>query len=498
MADKELYHINWDQYLSSSRERKPNTTVGNGNDLRNCFDSDLGRVIFCPAIRRMHDKTQVIPLSGGDTVLTRLTHSMQVMSVAESLANNYTRTKAFVNLYGEKAIEYANCISAIIRAAALLHDIGNPPFGHFGEVTIQDYFKEYKERENSIKLKEAEWLDFTQFDGNAMGLRLISKLQYTGDLYGLNLTYATMAAYLKYPNIDKSQRNGYVGNHKHGIFQTEKELFERIVFKCNMKNGDGRIKRHPLSFLVEAADSICYGAMDIEDAFMQNWYSYDDLLSELSQIAYEKMSEEIKNSKRVCDAMMDNKFSIELFLGCQRNSNSCVKLENRRLILNFRVKLISYLVRHTIDTFVNNLELIDLGSYDNELLDDDLYHINDAIKEFTKRYIISNRSVQTEEIKGHSVIKGLLDILIYYTFHSEKKYRDKAIGLLSEPRIECAMHENLYNTEPYFNKEQHPIADFDLKELSEYYRLRLIVDFVSSMTDKYSVILYQKLRGITI
>ena len=119
MVEKDLYYINWDNYLSSERERETNSTAGSNSDMRNSFESDLGRVIFCPAIRRMHDKTQVIPLSGGDTVLTRLTHSMQVMSVAESLANDYTRTKDFLELYEEKAIDYANSISAIIRTAAL-------------------------------------------------------------------------------------------------------------------------------------------------------------------------------------------------------------------------------------------------------------------------------------------------------------------------------------------------------------------------------------------
>lgn len=498
MVGNKLYKINWDDYLSSERARETNSTAGSGIDMRNSFESDLGRVIFCPAIRRMHDKTQVIPLSGGDTVLTRLTHSMQVMSVAESLASNYTRTKEFAKLYGDKAINHANDISAIIRTAALLHDIGNPPFGHFGEVSIQDYFKNLMgdQFDTFSKLSKEEQLDFTQFDGNAMGLRLISKLQYTGDLCGLNLTYGTMAAYLKYPNIHE-KNDVYVGEHKHGIFQSEKDLFDKIVEKCHMKRPDGTIKRHPLSFLVEAADSICYGVMDIEDGFTQHWYTYDHLTSKLSQLAYDKMTDKVKKSERVRNSMKNNEFSIETFLGCKREHKDKTKMMDRRLILEFRVKLLSYLVKHTIDTFITNLSEIDSGTYNNELLDDDIYCINEAIGAFTKRYIISQPSVQTEEIKGQSVICGLLDKLIYYAFHTDKKYQAKVKGLLSEARLESAMHENIYKDEKYFDREQHSIADFGIGQLNDYYKFRLIVDFVACMTDKYSLFLYQKLRGIS-
>lgn len=128
MEKKEYYPINWEKYLIPERQRQSGTHANEGWDSRNQFESDLGRVIFCPSIRRMHDKTQVIPLTSGDTILTRLTHSMQVMSVAESLAHFYTRTENFRKVYGEKTYEYDACISAILRTAALLHDIGNPPF----------------------------------------------------------------------------------------------------------------------------------------------------------------------------------------------------------------------------------------------------------------------------------------------------------------------------------------------------------------------------------
>lgn len=138
MANIEMYAIDWEKYLRPDRKRQSGSKASVDWDSRNQFESDFGRVVFCPAIRRMHDKTQVIPLTSGDTILTRLTHSMQVMSVAESLAHYYTRPESFIKLYGDKAYGYDASISAILRTAALLHDIGNPPFGHFGEITIQN------------------------------------------------------------------------------------------------------------------------------------------------------------------------------------------------------------------------------------------------------------------------------------------------------------------------------------------------------------------------
>lgn len=171
MEEKKLYNIDWEQYLQPKRQRDSGTQA----------------------------------------------------------AHYYTRSDAFIRLYGKKAYSYDASISAILRTAALLHDIGNPPFGHFGEITIQNYFKKYLEDHHIITERQA--LDFTQFDGNALGLRIVSKLQYTGTLDGLNLTYPTLGAYLKYPNKGeaKNHKKDYVGDHKHGIFYTEEALFDEIV-----------------------------------------------------------------------------------------------------------------------------------------------------------------------------------------------------------------------------------------------------------------------------
>ena len=283
MDKKGIYKINWKKYLSEKRWRNE-SVLDPAKDSRNPFEVDFGKVVFCPALRRMHDKTQVIPLSSGDCISTRLIHSLHVMNIAESLACNYTNNENFIGLYRryKDASADAQRIRAILKTASLLHDIGNPPFGHFGEETIKDYFKtlfssKEKKKELNIKLSKDEMIDFTEFDGNAQGLRIISKLQYMGFLDGLNLTYGTLGAYMKYPNEGKKEKDtkegkAYIGNHKHGVFKTEREVFNNIVDNCNMRRGK-MIIRHPLAFLVEAADTICYGTMDVEDGLYQKWYS---------------------------------------------------------------------------------------------------------------------------------------------------------------------------------------------------------------------------------
>lgn len=501
MEEPKVYPIDWDEYLTPDRQRKSGTHASIDWDLRNPFESDLGRVIFCPALRRMHDKTQVIPLTSGDTILTRLTHSMMVMSVAESLAHCYTRTDSFRKTYGDKAYNYDASISAILRTAALLHDIGNPPFGHFGEITIQNYFKKRLEDWHVITDRQA--LDFTQFDGNALGLRIVSKLQYTGTLDGLNLTYPTLGAYLKYPNKGKAGGK-YVGDHKHGIFYTEEGLFDEIVKCCNMmkindETGEEEVKRHPLSFLVEAADSICYGIMDMEDGYNINWYSFDDMVKALNKFVYGKAVEHKKVDllkKYAVDPQKPESFSIEKYLGFVRKWSDGTNKDKRRLMLDFRVKMIDYLTKVAIDNFVNNLEGIDKGKYSGELLKDDDYDVFGALSEFAKNKIIARRDIQEVELTGNSVINGLLDILMSYAFSEDNKYRSKIKAVISKSRMEVTLHEYDFGNVLFKTFEEEDIWKYDIEKLDSYTKLRLIVDFVASMTDKYSVELYQRFAGM--
>ena len=502
--------MEWSKYLSSERASK-RTKSGGEFDKRTPFESDYGRVMFSSAIRRMHDKTQVIPLTNGDSVLTRLTHSIQVMNIAESLIINYTRSESFEkdNTDPEKRSLLASNLLAVTRSAAFVHDVGNPPFGHFGETVIQEYFKNHKAKQNNFcataedeKLLERQALDFTQFDGNAQGLRILARLQYIGALDGLNLTFATLAAYMKYPNTGEKEKNGYIGRHKHGVFWTEEKLFEKIVKECNLECNNGKIKRHPLSFLVEAADSIAYLTMDIEDGYSLKWFSFETLISEINRILDEKkQAQSIEKAKKegteVEEATPQSIIDIISYQskGYDEKEKKIKLGANKKAIVDFRVALIQYLVNKAVDNFIANIDGIDSGDYNHELIEHDDNNVALALKDFTKQHILSRREICSEEMTGRTVLIGLFDMLSLYAFSKDPAYRSRVKSVISRSRLEIAMHENSFPDEGYKFFTDNELYDYDIEKMGSYGRWRMIVDFVSSMTDKYAVYLYQQLSG---
>lgn len=494
------YGIDWNKYLSTERFRESEINRKDQKiDLRNDFDSDFGRVVFSASLRRMHDKTQVIPLTSGDKVHTRLTHSIEVMNTAKSLAIDLCRDKDFIAEYGEKeSYELENKISPILMSAALVHDIGNPPFGHFGETIIKDFFRSYLK---ANILKGENRLDFEEYDGNAQGLRILTHLSYVGDLAGLNLTYATLGAYLKYPNPGKPD-SSYIGTKKHGIFSSEKEIFEKVADACSLRDGN-RIKRHPLSFLVEAADSISYLAMDIEDGYQLKWYDKklltDFLDREITKTIqnFEKdtgkklVGDEYKNSS-------SNLYSYDKVIRKKPSFIQTKKLNDNDWILKFRIATIQYLVELASTNFKKHARAIDNGTYSKELIEDDPLGVARALQSFTRRHILSQPVIQKVELTGHSVIEGLLKILIEYVCHSNPSFRQKVKNVVSKSSLKTAIHEqgNFNEIYHYFSPDQ--LHDYDILNLSEYSKLRLVVDFISGMTDKFAVTLYQELIGIKI
>lgn len=500
-----LYGIQWEKYLSTERFRNPSTVndLEENTDHRSAFESDFGRVVFSSPIRRMHDKTQVIPLTSGDNIHTRLTHSLEVMNTAKSLAIDLCRDKDFIDEYGEvEAFRLEQQISAILMTAGLVHDIGNPPFGHFGETVIKEYFKDYFKKNNLFKVDKRD--DFYEFDGNAQGLRILTHLTYIGDLCGMNLTKATLGAYMKYPNngpIDKS----YIGTKKHGVFHTEKEILEGVAETCGLKSGE-KFKRHPLAFLVEAADSICYLAMDIEDGYNLKWYDRDILIDYLDKevnqlIRKNKNNEKIPEDKyKVTDS--DTFSFLKLIQSKLADKDNWININESDWIVKFRTSLIKFLVTLAITNFKKHSKEIDAGVYSKELIDDSCWYVTEALKKFTKRYILSQRDIQKAELTGHKVITGLLDILTSYVCHPDKSFRDKVKNVISKSILKVCIHEQNPNQEKVINGYLRTTADdlfnIDINVLGEYQKLRLVVDFVSGMTDKFAVTLYQELLGIKI
>lgn len=447
--------MNWKQILNGERLRPS----GRVKDSRNEFESDYGRVLFSPALRRMHDKTQVFPLTADDNIHSRLTHSMEVMAIGYSLGIDILKNQKFVRSTNISRAKLERSIPIILQSACLVHDIGNPPFGHFGETVIKDFFAKHfaendKLGDKNYGLSPEQRGDFTLFDGNAQGFRILTKLQVLNDAFGLNLTLGTLGAYCKYPNYGEVI-GVELAKHKRGIFQSEIEYFQKVAVGCDLKKDDD-YKRHPLAFLMEAADSICYLVMDLEDGFNKKWYKYEDI-----------------------------KTFFKATVGLNKVFNDLDKRHNGpeldvTKVVKFRIEVIRRLVKIASANFTTNIEKIGKGDYPHELIEDSKTGLAQKLNEFCKTHILPNREILSLEMTGHSVLTGLLKFYTEFLFHDDKKYRKKALGMLSHSIVRAALLET---------------GASEFENLSNYYKLRVIVDYISGMTDQFALIQYQKLSG---
>lgn len=487
------YKLNWEKLLSTKRL---NGSSGAQKDIRNAFESDYGRVIFSPATRRMHDKTQVFPLSDDDNIHTRLTHSQEVMSFgytfAIKLVNEIFDTSnteitendfEFLKIDDEcLRSKLLRIIPVILQTVCLFHDIGNTPFGHFGEDTISNYFETFfdiKDEEEYSKIKEElgiddnKILDFIEYDGNAQGLRVLSKLQILDNIYGLNLTSAILGTYLKYPNKEKKKRNSEIANNKHGVFFSEYEHFDKIIQNCGLKIGD-KIVRHPLCYLMEAADTIAYRTMDVEDGFNKGFYT--------SKIIIDCILEKVPNNVDFHSELSSLKDDVTI--------NEKVKM------VRLRIMLIDYLVKTAFEIFKTNYEDIMNGEYQKELLDDDKFMVENQLKNICINYIYDSPEVNSMEVTGNSVIVGLLNFYIEALITKTNCLEKKAYNMISKSFVYTSILENEKEED---NKKSVDISKYeidDFKKLDNYYKLRVIVDFISGMTDQYALKHYQLISGL--
>lgn len=294
--------MNWEQLLSLRKQGdKGKRLRKEQDDTRLGFEVDYDRIIFSSAFRSLQDKTQVIPLSKTDFVHTRLTHSLEVSVVGRSIGR----------LVGKQIIEkyphlrevhgyQPNDFGAIVAAASLAHDIGNPPFGHSGEKAIGEYFKTGNGKQFKDQLSEKEWQDLIDFEGNANGFSLLTASR-PGIEGGLRISYATLGAFMKYPKESLPKKpTSHISDKKYGFFQTDKEFFKEVAEELGMipnKSGnDIGYERHPLAFLVEAADDICYTIIDFEDGINLGLVSEDFALEYLINLVKDSIDTKKFNS----------------------------------------------------------------------------------------------------------------------------------------------------------------------------------------------------------
>lgn len=454
--------MNWEKLLCKERLYLP--AQDESQSGRSRFQRDFDRIVFSSAFRRLQDKTQVFPLPENDFVHTRLTHSLEVSCVGRSLGNAVGIQ--LIQRHPEIAGKYTSFdFGEITAAACLAHDIGNPPFGHSGEDAISEYFitgagKFLLSQINCGKKQK----DLTSFEGNAQGFRILTKLQNPTVEGGIQLTFATLASFVKYPKesiVTFSDEEGKLLHKeklykKHGFFQAEKEIFLLIADKCGLlKNNQAQdsvcYTRHPLAFLVEAADDICYRIMDLEDGYR------------LGLIPFSETEELMMN---IIDKTRLKNYD---------------KREKNDKIGYLRANAIGKAIDQTASVFLDKEADILAGNFNSGLLS----HIPAAdalreIKEISKEKIYAFKPVIEREAAGFEALGGLLD----YFIQAVNDKKENSISKRSKAILQLLPSQ-------FLGEDGNPEDDL-------YERILKITDFVSGMTDSYAISLYRKIKGISL
>lgn len=439
--------MNWQQLISPHRFGKEKVDSIPAEQVRSEFQRDYDRLIFSSPFRRLQNKTQVFPLPGSVFVHNRLTHSLEVASVGRSLGNRVAIAlkKKYPN------VDLISEIDTIVGTASLAHDLGNPPFGHAGEKSISDYFLKGEGQKFKERLTHAQWNDLLHFEGNANALRLLTHSFNGRRNGGYVLTYATLASLIKYPfnSVNRTKK------HKYGYFQTEAETFHKIAKETGLiETKKGSFCRHPLVYLVEAADDISYQIMDIEDAHKLGILSTQETTNLLMSFF---------------DPVKDKAF--------YDKKDDVVKevTDKNEQIAFLRASVINHLVGLCANVFIANEEKIMSGEFEKSLVDYFEGTTAQAIKkckEVAWKQIYNDRSVIEIEITGYNVLNTIISHYVKAFFDENNEYSKKLLALL-----------------PLQYKEQNS---------DDYSKLRSVLDFVSGMTDLYALDLYKLIKGIGI
>ncbi|MBR6036643.1 MAG: dNTP triphosphohydrolase [Bacteroidaceae bacterium] len=431
--------MNWQQLISNKRLGQEDMHV-NRMDDRTEFRRDYDRLIFSAPFRRLQNKTQVFPLPGSVFVHNRLTHSLEVASVGRSLGDDVAH--ALIERQPALANTHILEIGSIVSAACLAHDLGNPPFGHSGERAIASYFLEDQGIQYKNQLTPEQWADITHFDGNANAFRLLTH-QFKGRRAGgFVLTYSTLSSIVKYPYPATEALK-----QKFGYFTQEKEIYDRIATELGLgRRGEGWF-RHPLAYLVEAADDICYEIMDIEDAHKLKILSFEetrDLM--LGFLTEERRAHIIDRSQGVDD----------------KNEN----------VVYFRSCAIGALEQECVRVFVENEEAILNGSFEGSLIDHACPLIHDAYQacvKVAKSRIYRSRDVVDTELAGYKIIYTLIQLFTNAVMNPHHAYSSLLLDRVS--------------------------SQYEVDSPDTYVRIMAVLDYLSGMTDVFALDLYRKING---
>jgi dGTPase len=472
--------MDWEQLLSEKRVREllggPESRR-DPDDRRTEFDRDFDRAIFSTPVKRLQDKAQVFPLEPNDSVRTRLTHSLEVSCVARGMASSAGQWMAKTRKLGEAPERSLRAIEAIAATCGLIHDLGNPPFGHAGELAIQDWFAgKVKEDEDFLAFPchpKAEQLrnDFLRFEGNAQTLRLVSKLQILADEFGLNLTCGTLSAACKYLSASHEAESESTdqGRKKPGYFASEEDVVK--VVREQTGTGDAR---NPITLLVEAADDVVYATVDLEDGVKKGVLHWKTIERRLRKEAKKDSSGTIL----ACLESVGKQVSKE----CIRRMLLSGRAEDEALVQAFRVAAIARSVAAVVKTFRLNYEHIMQGQYASELIKDGTAGVLvRACKDLGKEFVYRADETLRLELRGRRVIHDLMDIF-WEGAQTGKlggfSFSDKEYALLSKNyRTIC----------------EHALREERLPE--GYCKLQLVTDYICGMTDTFACRLHQSLTN---
>lgn len=445
--------MNWIHLLSPKRFGDK-TQIELSKETRSRFEQDFDRLIFSYPFRKLQDKTQVFPLPEDDFVHTRLTHSLEVSSVGRSLGKAVGEQLIQKHKDLETAGYTLHDFGGIVAAASLAHDIGNPPFGHSGETAISSFFVDNEKGKGFKNLvTEAEWSDLVSFEGNAQGFRILNDETYGG----LRLTFACLGAFTKYPKTsfakkDQSRRS----QKKYGIYRKNLDHYRSMAETMNLKKlGDEVWVRHPLAFLVEAADDICYGIIDLEDGCRLGLVNFDIAKNLLADIIGPNYSEE----------------KLEKIQG-----------QNEKLGL-LRAMAIGQLIKQTVDVFLVNEDQMLAGEFDQAITD--LIPAAQTLSEISAlsiQKIYRSKQVLERETGGFEIIGKLMEafcLAAYFKNFNSENLTPKQQSILR------LLPENILTK---MTREDHSIYDL----------LLVITDFISSLTDRHAIKLYKTIYGFSL
>ena len=470
-----MERMEWNRLLSEERERG-NAGGRRSADLRSEFEKDYHRIIGSASFRRLQDKTQVFPLDKSDFIRTRLTHSLEVASLGKSLGQNI----------GENILEHRKNsgftprmredVSHILECAGLIHDIGNPPFGHFGELAIREWFRlnlprlSFRGRPVEDMLSEQMKQDFYHFEGNAQALRLVTRLHYLVDEHGMNLTYALLNTIIKYPvpSTGIDPHSGDIRKKKMGYYYADREIFEKITAATGTGN-----RRHPLTFILEAADDLAYKTADIEDAFVKGFITYHTLEQEL--VGLEKNYE--GSSFRPLEKLH------QLY---ERGQKKCVDSPESYAVKNWIVSAQGFLIGCATYGFASNYDAIMEGCFRHDLFcGTPGAPLMDLLGDMADRRVFSTRAIYKMELTESTILNFLMDRLVravlnYDTRENQDSVDSRVVALISDN------YKNAYRLQSEGKSEAEKL----------YLRLLLVTDYVCGMTDSYAKRLYQEMNGI--